>query len=109
MEPPLSKKVMVGIFVDTLKDLFFDRLVSSGAPGFADLVTIGDKIEKGLKDGKIQSNVGTSNAQKKYFGGFQKKKEGETNAIMGGHKGKQQFPYHQVIAIAPIPHQQPIP
>lgn len=51
MEPPLSEKEMMGIFVDTLKDPFFDKLVSSATSYFAHLVTIGDRIEKGLKDG----------------------------------------------------------
>lgn len=31
VEPPLSEKEMTGIFVDTLKDPFFDRLGSSAA------------------------------------------------------------------------------
>lgn len=70
VEPQLFEKVMTWIFIDTLKDPFFDRLVSSGAPGFADIVTIGDQIKKGLKDGKIQRNVGAPIAPNKYSGGF---------------------------------------
>lgn len=30
VEPPLSEKEMTGIFINTLKDPFFDRLVNSG-------------------------------------------------------------------------------
>ncbi|XP_050890447.1 uncharacterized protein LOC127095858 [Lathyrus oleraceus] len=108
VEPPLSEKEMTGIFVDTLKDPFFDRLVSSAASDFAHLVTIGDRIEKGLRDGKISGAVATSCAPKKYSGGFQKKKEGETNAVSRGYKGKQQASYGQVAAVVPIPYQQPI-
>lgn len=70
VEPPLSEKEMTGIFVDIMKDPFFDRLVSSATSYIAHLVTIGDRIEKGLKDGMIQGTVGTSNAPKKYSGGF---------------------------------------
>ncbi|XP_050895879.1 uncharacterized protein LOC127102567 [Lathyrus oleraceus] len=108
VEPPLSEKEMTGIFVDTLKDPFFDRLVSSAASDFAHLVTIGDRIEKGLRDGKISGAVATSSAPKKYSGGFQKKREGETNAVSRGYKGKQQASYGQVAAVVPIPYQQPI-
>ncbi|XP_050889483.1 uncharacterized protein LOC127094733 [Lathyrus oleraceus] len=89
-------------------DPFFDRLVSSAASDFAHLVTIGDRIEKGLRDGKISGAVATSSAPKKYFGGFQKKREGETNAVSRGYKGKQQASYGQVAAMVPIPYQQPI-
>ncbi|XP_050875850.1 uncharacterized protein LOC127079506 [Lathyrus oleraceus] len=99
---------MTGILVDTLKDPFFDRLVSSATSDFAHLVTIGDHIEKGLRDGKIPGAVGAPSAPKKYSGGFQKKREGDTNAISRGYKGKQHASYAQVAAVVPIPYQQPI-
>lgn len=56
-------------------------MVNSGAYRFVDLVAIKDRIKK---DDKIHSNVGASNAPKRFFGNFQKKKEGEANAIIGG-------------------------
>ncbi|XP_050909267.1 uncharacterized protein LOC127123044 [Lathyrus oleraceus] len=92
VEPLLSEKEMTEIFVDTLKDLLFDRLMSSTVSYFAHLVTIGDLIEKALKDGKIQGTFGASNAPKKYSGGFQKKKEGDTNVISMGYNGKKTNP-----------------
>ncbi|XP_050919753.1 uncharacterized protein LOC127137323 [Lathyrus oleraceus] len=97
---------MTEIFVDTLKDPFFDRLVSSSASDFAHLVTIGDRIEKGLRDGKIPGVVAVPSAPKKYSRGFEKKRKGETNAISRGYKGKQQASYGQVAAVVPIPYQQ---
>ncbi|XP_050878831.1 uncharacterized protein LOC127082643 [Lathyrus oleraceus] len=90
---------MTGIFVDTLKDPFFDRLVSSATSDFTHVVTIGDCIEKGLRDGRIPGAVAAPSAPKKYSGGFQKKREGETNAISIGYKGKQQTSYGQVSAV----------
>lgn len=105
VEPPLSEKEMTGIFVDMLKDPFFDRLVSSASLDLAHLVTIGDCIKKGLRDGKIQGVAAAPNAPKKYSGGFQKKREGGTNAISRGYKGKQQTSYGQVTAVVPIPYQ----
>lgn len=108
VEPPLSEKEMIGIFLDTLKDPFFDRLVSSTTSDFGHLITIGDRIKKGLKDGKIQGTVRASNTPKKYSRGFHKKKEGDTNSISRGYKGKQQIPYYQVATVILIPYQQPI-
>ncbi|XP_050918902.1 uncharacterized protein LOC127136386 [Lathyrus oleraceus] len=105
VEPPLSEKEMTGISVDTLKDPFFDRLVSSAASDFAHLVTIGDRIKKSLRDGKIQGAVATPNAPKKYSGGFQKKKEGDINSISRGYKGKQQISYDQVADVQQPPQQ----
>ncbi|XP_050915609.1 uncharacterized protein LOC127130687 [Lathyrus oleraceus] len=99
---------MTEIFVDTLKDPFFDRLVSSAASDFAHLVTIEDRIEKGLRDGKIPGAMAAPSAPKKYSGGFPKKREGETNAISRSYKGKQQASYGQVADVVPIPYQQPM-
>lgn len=67
VNPPLYQKEMKGIFMDTLKDPYIYRLLTRGASGFVDLVAIGDNIEKGLKSGKILSNVGTPSAQKTFF------------------------------------------
>lgn len=53
VEPTLSEKEMTRIFINTLKDPIFDKLLSIEALGSANLVTIGDQVEKGLKDGKI--------------------------------------------------------
>lgn len=81
MEPPLSEKELIGMFVDTLQGPYFNRLVSSGASGFADLVAIGDKIEKMLKDGKIPDTTEAPSTTRKFYGNFRKKQKGETNAI----------------------------
>lgn len=102
----LFERDMPGIFMDTLKDPYFDRLVSSGASEFFDLVSIRDWIEKVLKDGKIHINTRESSAQKRFFGIFQKKKEEEANTVMGERKNKAQqhvpAPYHQVASITHV-------
>lgn len=72
---------MKGILLETLRYPYFDRLVSRSASGFADLVIIGDNIEKGLKSGKILSNVGAPSAQIFFFGNFPKKMEGHISSI----------------------------
>lgn len=74
VEPPLFESEMTEIFVDTLKDPYFDRLVRGGAFEFTDLVATKDRIEKGLECGKIHINIGASNAPKRFSGNFQKKK-----------------------------------
>lgn len=81
VEPPLFENEITEIFMNTLEDPNFDRLVSSGATKFVDLVSIDDRIEKGMKNGKILRNSEALSTQKNFFGNFQKKKEGETSAI----------------------------
>ena len=73
------------MFMDTLQPIFYEKMVGSISSGFVDLVTIGEQIEQGLKNGKIVNTVGSpnNNNAKKFPGIFQKKKEGETNAVSG--------------------------
>ena len=74
--------------METLPGLYYDRLVGSVYSNFSDMVTVGERIEVGIKRGKISRNpTGTDNAS-----GFLAKKSGETNAIMGKRKSPQYDP-----------------
>ncbi|RDY12611.1 hypothetical protein CR513_02559, partial [Mucuna pruriens] len=71
---------MVTMFVDTLPSPFYDKAIGSVVTNFADLVTIGERIESGIRRGKFaqtSSNTGFT----KEMTGFEKKR-GETNAIL---------------------------
>ncbi|MCI54402.1 hypothetical protein A2U01_0075652, partial [Trifolium medium] len=70
--------------MSTLQGAYYEKMIGSISSNFADLVTIGERMEEGIKNGKIQ---GATNAQvgiKKSFGGPPRKKEGETNAVSDG-------------------------
>ena len=70
----MTEKEMTKLFINTLKDPYYDRMVGNITRIFADIVAIGEMIESAVKSGKIQ-NV---DARK---GVTNKKKEGETNAV----------------------------
>jgi hypothetical protein len=53
VEPPLSEKELVGMFMDTLQAPFYEKMIGSISSSFSDLVVIGERIENGLKNGKI--------------------------------------------------------
>ena len=54
VEPPLLDKEVMELFRDTLQSPYFERMISSAASDFAHLVSIGERIEYGLKSGRIQ-------------------------------------------------------
>lgn len=58
-------------------------MVGSSFSTFSGIVTIGEIIESHMKKGKLPSTANASSGSKKPFSNFPKKKEGETNAIMG--------------------------
>ncbi|XP_027337055.1 uncharacterized protein LOC113850692 [Abrus precatorius] len=81
VEPPLSEKEMVAMFIDTLQSPFYDRMIGSISSNFSDIVIIGERVERGMRNGKIFHNSGRPSNLKKFTNGPGRKKEGETNAI----------------------------
>ena len=74
IQPPMTEKETAKFFINTLKDPYYDRMIGNPTKIFADIVTAGEMIESAIKAGKIQ-NVDMRK------GPFNKKKEGETNAV----------------------------
>ena len=75
MEPPLNDKEMVIMIMSTLKSPFYEHMLGSVSSNFVDIVIIGERIELGLKTGKIIQ--GPSTTQKTTGFNYGKKKEGE--------------------------------
>lgn len=101
VEPPLTEKELADWFVDTVRPEFFERMVGSVNASFSDLVVVGIKVELGLKNGKMiisASNSNNNNNTKKFSSSFHKKKEGETNAVMGSRRKNQSWKKQQSFA-----------
>ncbi|PNX90135.1 hypothetical protein L195_g046258 [Trifolium pratense] len=56
-------------------------MVGSVSSSFVDLVKIGERIENGIKSGKIQATVGSQSTSKGPINSFTKKEEEDTNAV----------------------------
>src|SRR4051812_27348744 len=82
VQPPLLEKELVKMFMATLQGPYYDKMVGSVSSGFSDLVVIGERIEDGIKSGKIQGASSNSYHSKRPTSTFAKKKEGETNAVV---------------------------
>ena len=51
--PPLDEREMIKIFVNTLKNPYFDRMIGLQMQFFVDLIPVGERIEDTLKTKKI--------------------------------------------------------
>jgi hypothetical protein len=104
VEPPLAEKELADWFMDTVKPVFYERMVSSVSASFSDLVAVGIKVELGLKNGKMTTTSETSGSNaKKFPGGFQRKKEGDTNAVSTSQRRSQSWKkQHQFSQQQPI-------
>ena len=71
VQPPLSDRELVDMFLGTLSGPFFNHLIGSSSVGFTELILTDERVEAGIKSGKIQRDASSSAARKP----FTKKKE----------------------------------
>ncbi|KAK2449436.1 hypothetical protein QL285_008633 [Trifolium repens] len=109
VRPPITETELVDMFTNTLQGPYFERMIGSVSSGFSDLVRIGERIESGLKNGKIQAITGSQGNTVKPTSSFVKKKEDEVNAAtsQNGPTSPNQIPYLQYPYLAAAQHQQP--
>lgn len=53
VKPPMVEKEMVGAFLNTLKDPYYSHLIGHTTSSFADLVIVGERVEDGVKSGRL--------------------------------------------------------
>lgn len=82
VRPMLSDNELIENFMGTLQGLYFEKMIGSSSSNFADIVTIGERIENKVKFEKIAGTVSQPTVNKKPQGSFSKRKEGETIVVM---------------------------
>ena len=101
MQPPLNDREMVDMFMSTLTSPFFNLLIGSSSSGFMEMILTGERIESGIKSGKILMAT-SSNAVKKPFGGKK-----EVNVVYG-HKSHSKSSRHQSVGAVLISNLAPV-
>ncbi|KAK8661750.1 hypothetical protein V6N13_091345 [Hibiscus sabdariffa] len=71
VQPPLLENEITLLFVNTLKDDFYDRMLDHATKPFADMVFTGELIQSAIKSGRIR---GGNDSRK-----FTKKRDNEVN------------------------------
>ena len=79
---------MVDMFMGTLTGPFINLLIGSSSSGFTEMVLTEERIESGIKSGKILM-AASSNVEEKPFGGKR-----EANVVQKGHNKAH---YHQPV------------
>lgn len=113
VQPPLMDKGPIDMFMGMLHFQYMEKMFESIFPLFYNVVTSGEWIEIHVKKGKLPCVTNASGGGKNPYSNFQKKQEGETNAIMGGRGNRAQqhilVPYHQIVFVTLAPYPQQIP
>ena len=49
----MADKELTAMFINTIQAPYYDRMVGSASTNFSDIITIGERIEFGVKNGRI--------------------------------------------------------
>jgi hypothetical protein len=93
VHPPLLDKEMVTLFANTLKDPYYEHVIGSSAQQFTDAVAVAERIEQGVKSGRISASV-----EKR---GFEDKKK-EVDYVESGYRGRKN-PFQNYHTPSPSP------
>ncbi|RDX73560.1 hypothetical protein CR513_46812, partial [Mucuna pruriens] len=79
VQPPITEREMVTMFIDTLLSPYYNWVVGNVASTFADLVVVGERIKLGILRGKFAQVSNNTGFTKKPA---LEKKKGETNVVV---------------------------
>ena len=65
--PPLSEKEMVSIFIDTLKEPYYEKCLIASDEDFFKVISIGDRVDRGISIGRIVLSSADQNPKKSPF------------------------------------------
>ena len=64
VQPPLSERELVDMFLGTLSGPFFNHLIGSSLAGFTELILTRERVEAGIKIGNIKKDASSSVVRK---------------------------------------------
>ena len=66
---------MVNFFMDIVSGSYYGRMICGASLGFSNLVKVGERIESGLKNGRIQGAPSSQSSETKSLVSSQEEKE----------------------------------
>ena len=100
----MSDRELVDMFLGTLFGPFFNHLIGSSSAGLTELILIGERVEAGIKSGKIQKDAFASTVVKKPFSA---KKEASTVYSQKGQGRTERWPTVGAVMIQNSSNDQP--
>jgi len=101
VSPRIEEKEMTKLFLKTLNQFYYEKMVGSAPRNFAEMVGMGVQLEEGVREGRLVKDETSPSGTKGFGNNFPRKKEQEVG--MGTHGRPQQHypPYQHIAAITP--------
>jgi len=106
VSPRIEEKEMTKLFLKTLNQFYYVKMVGSAPKNFAEMVGMGVQLEEGVREGRLVKDETPPSETKGSGNNFPKKKEQEVSMVAHGRPQPQYPPQHpqpQSQQIAPIP------
>ncbi|RDX67654.1 hypothetical protein CR513_53435, partial [Mucuna pruriens] len=100
VQPLITEREMVTMFIDTLPSPYYDKVVGNVASSFTDLVVVGERIELGIRRGNFAQSSNSVGFSKKLTS---KKKKGEMLYRSDNRRPAQQNTRRTPRTLDPIP------
>ena len=96
---------MTKIFLKTLGDFYYERMVESAPSDFTEMVGMGIRLEEAIREGRLMRSGGSGGVKKPSYG-FTKKKEGDANDVIQERRvntPRRNYQRHQQVAsVTPV-------
>ena len=96
VQPLLSDRELVDMFLGTLSGLFFNHLIGSSSAGFTELILTEERVEAWIRSGKIQKDASSSLVKKPFAG---KKEASAIYSLRGQNRAEQRH----IVSVVMIP------
>ena len=96
VQPSLFDRELVDMFLGMLSGPLFNHLISSSSAGFTELILTGERVEAGIRSGKIQKDASSSSVKKPFAG------KKEASAIYSS-RGQNRAEQHQIVSAVMMP------
>ncbi|XP_039684985.1 uncharacterized protein [Medicago truncatula] len=97
----IEEKEMTKLFLKTLNQFYYEKMVGSTPKNFAEMVSMGVQLEEGVREGRLVKDGTSASGTKKFGNHFPRKKEHDVNVVAHG-RTQQTYPvYQHVAAITP--------
>jgi len=101
VSPRIEEKEMSKLFLKTLNQFYYEKMVGSAPKNFAEMVGMGVQLEEGVREGRLVRISVPTNSKKTFGNNFPEKKEQEVSMVAHGEPQQQYPTYHHVAAVTP--------
>jgi len=95
----IEEKEMTKLFLKTLSQFYYEKMVGSAPRDFAEMVGMGVQLEEGVREGCLVKDGASASGTKKFGNNIPRKKEQEVGMVAHGRPPQNYPAYQHVVAI----------